>query len=124
MLVHLASNVVLKARKCLLAAGYRNLKKLSKLEISSHCLTHSLTTVASLEPKRSSARSPFYTTTTNSPMGCAFWGSGKCTPCAPCLLFIFNQAACLLVHPMKPYRGVNFPYHTFFKQHNRRHKII
>ena len=28
--------------------------------------------------------------------------------------FIFNQAACLL-HPAKPYRGINFPYNTFFK---------
>ena len=26
--------------------------------------------------------------------------------------FIFNQAACLL-HPMKPYRGFNFPYQRF-----------
>ena len=27
--------------------------------------------------------------------------------------FIFNQAACLLLHPTKPYRGVNFPYQHF-----------
>ena len=32
-----------------------------------------------------------------------------------CLVFsfIFNQAACLLLHPTKPYRGVNFPYQRF-----------
>ena len=27
--------------------------------------------------------------------------------------FIFNQAACLLLHATKPYRGVNFPYQHF-----------
>ena len=27
--------------------------------------------------------------------------------------FIFNQAACLILHPMKPYRGANFPYQRF-----------
>ena len=27
--------------------------------------------------------------------------------------FIFNQAACLLLHPTKPYRGVNFSYQRF-----------
>ena len=27
--------------------------------------------------------------------------------------FIFNQAACLLLHSMKPYQGINFPYQHF-----------
>jgi len=40
-------------------------------------LPHSLTTVASLEPKQKGAQPPFYTTTTNSSVGCAFWGSDK-----------------------------------------------
>ena len=50
-------------------------------------------------------------------MGCAFWGSDECAPCVPCLFFsfIFNQAACLLLHPTKPYRGVNFPYQHFLE---------
>ena len=45
ILVHLASNVALKARKRLLAAEYRIFLKSSKLKlkISSHCLTHCLT---------------------------------------------------------------------------------
>ena len=107
ILVHLTSNVVLKTRKHLLAAGYRIFFKSSKLEISSHSLTdhrttdrptnpptHSLTTVTSLEPKRSSARSPFYATTTNSLVGCAFWGSDECASCAPCLFF-YLQSGCL-----------------------------
>ena len=75
-------------------------------------LPHCLTTVARLEAKQSSARPPFYATIANSPVGCAFWGSDKCRLSAPCLSFIFNQAACLL-HPTKPYRGINFPYQHF-----------
>ena len=27
--------------------------------------------------------------------------------------FIFNQAACLLLHPTKPFQGVNFLHHHF-----------
>ena len=94
ILVHLTSNVVLKTRKHLLAAGYRIFFKSSKLEISSHSLTHSLTTVANLEPKRSSTQSPFYAATTNSLVGCAFWGSDDCAPCVPCLFF-YLQSGCL-----------------------------
>jgi len=56
-------------------AGYIEiLKDRQKLKF---CLTDSLTTVASLEPKRSSAWPRFYATTTNSPVGCAFLGSDK-----------------------------------------------
>jgi len=47
------------------------------------CLTASLTTVASLEAKRKGAQPQFYTTTTNSPVGCAFWGSNKWGASAP-----------------------------------------
>ena len=28
--------------------------------------------------------------------------------------FIFNLAACLLLYPTKPYKGVNFHINTFF----------
>ena len=91
ILVHLTSNVALKIRKCLLAARYRIFKRPPNLEILPHSLTHCLTTVASLEPKRSSTRSPFYPTTTNLPVGCAFWGSDKCTPCTPCLFFYLQS---------------------------------
>ena len=92
ILVHLTSNVALKTRKHSLAAGYRIfLNRQTRNFVS---LTHSLTTVASLEPKRSSAWSPFYATTTNSPVGCAFWGSDECAPCTPCLFF-YLQSVCL-----------------------------
>ena len=88
ILVHLTSNVALKTRKCLLAAGYRIFLNRQN---SKFRLTHSLTTVTSLEPKRSSTQSPFYATTTNSLLGCAFWGSDECTPCAPCLFFYLQS---------------------------------
>ena len=86
---------MLKTRKCLLAAGYSLFfyRQNSKFRLTA-LLIYSLTTVASLEPKRSSERSPFYATTTNSPVGCAFWGSDECTPCAPCLFF-YLQSGCL-----------------------------
>ena len=42
ILLNLASNVALKTKKHLLAAGYRILKNSSKLKILSHFLTHSL----------------------------------------------------------------------------------
>jgi len=51
---YLILNTALKSRNRFLVTGYRLLKKLPKPKISSHSLTHSLTTVASLEPKRSS----------------------------------------------------------------------
>ena len=101
ILVHLTSNVALKTRKHLLAAGYKinkNIEFLKNRQNSKFRLTHSLTysliTATSLEPKRSSARSPFYATTTNSSVGCAFWGSDECAPCAPGLFF-YLQSGCL-----------------------------
>ena len=93
ILVHLTSNVVLKTRKHLLAAGYRIFLKIVKTQ-NFVSLTYSPTTVASLEPKRSNAWSPFYATTANSQVGCAFWGSDECAPCAPCLFF-YLQPSCL-----------------------------
>ena len=62
-----------KTTKSLTGDRLQTFKNFSKLKISSH----SLTTVASLEPKRSREWPPFYGTTTNSPVGCAFWGSDK-----------------------------------------------
>ena len=111
LLGYIVRKTALNTTKCLQVAGYKFLKIVKTQILDS--LSHSLTTVASLEPKRSSAQSPFYATITNSPVGCAFWGSDECVPSAPCLVFIFNQAACLLLHPTKSYRGVNFPYQHF-----------
>ena len=70
-------------------------KKSPKLNFS---LTASLTTVASLEVKQSGARPPFHATITNSPVGCTFSSVG---PPHLVFSFIFNQAACLLLHPTK-----------------------
>ena len=97
--------------------GYKILKKISQLEILSHLLTHSLTrsltTVASLEPKRSSAWSPFYATTTNSSVGCTFWGSDKCAPCAPCLSFYLQSGWLSSSSSIETIPGINFPYQHF-----------
>ena len=48
-------------------------------------------------------------------MGCAIWGSDECRPSAPCF-FLFNQAGSLLLHPTKPYRGINFLYQHFLSE--------
>jgi len=66
------------------------------------CLTHLLTTVASLEPKRKGAQPPFYITTTYSPVRCAFWGSGGAS--AP-RWFLLSS---IILHAVKPYQCVNF----------------
>ena len=76
ILVHLISNTALKTRKDLQVAEYRILKSHRNFNF---CLIASqpasLTTVTRPEAKRSSAQPPFYATITNSPVGCAFWGS-------------------------------------------------
>ena len=54
---------------------------------------HYLTTIASLEPKRSSKQPPFYTTTANSPVRCAFWVYEKCGASAPHCSFYLPQVA-------------------------------
>ena len=77
------------------------------------CLAASLTTVARVEAKRSSVWSPFYATITNSPVGYAFWGSGKCRSSAPCLFFYLQSGCLSSFSSNKPYRGVNFPYQRF-----------
>jgi len=77
-------NTALKTWKYLLVAGCRIVfKKFAKLEISSHSLIYYLTTIASLEPKRSSEQPKFYGTTTNSLVRCGFWGSDECRAFAP-----------------------------------------
>ena len=90
ILIHLASNVALKATKHLQVAGYIIFIKSPKTPILVSLTDHSHKPRA----KRSSAQSPFYATTTNSPVESAFWGSDKCTPCAPCLFF-YLQSGCL-----------------------------
>jgi len=52
-----------------------------------HTCSHSLTTVASLEAKRSRVQPWFYATILNSLVGCAFWGSDECAPFMSCIFF-------------------------------------
>ena len=75
--------------------------------VSLRCwLTHYLTTFASLDVKWSIIQLKFYSTTTNSSVRCAFWGSDKCGALHLIILFIFHQT--LLIHAAKPYQHVNF----------------
>jgi len=70
------------------------------------CLTHSLTTVARLGTKWSSAWPKFYDTRINSLVRCTFWGSDECAPSAPWQCFKF---------PIKLF---------FFKQRNHINMLI
>ena len=94
VLVHIIHKTALNTTKHLQVAGYNFFLRSPKTQILvslPHCFTHCLTTVASLGPRRSSAQSPFYATTTNSLVGCSFWGSDECTPCASCLSFYLQS---------------------------------
>ena len=107
ILVHLTSNVALKTRKRLLAAGYRIFFKLSKLEISSHSL---LTTVASLDPNEAAHGHHFTPQQQTHQWVVSFGVPTSVRPVCLVFSFIFNQAVCLLLHPTKPYQSIHFPY--------------
>ena len=90
-----------KKMKILVGGWIQNFLKIDKtsnIVSLTHSLTHSLTqyltTVASLEP---SEWPPFYATTTNSPVRCAFCGSNECGLCtslfllSSIVLFFFMQ---------------------------------
>ena len=109
ILVLLTANVVLKTTKHLLAAGYRIFLN---HQISKFRLTHSLTTFASLEPKRSSDSHHFMPQQQAHQWDVPFGVPTSVCPVHLLFSFIFNQAACLL-HPTKPYQGVNIPYQHF-----------
>ena len=112
IIIHIIHKTALNTTKHSRVAGYKIFKKSPNLVQPPHSLP---TTVTSLEPKRSSARSPFYATTTSSPVGCAFWGSDECTYVLCALSFLLSSIRLLagLLHPTKPYRGFNFPYQHF-----------
>ena len=153
ILVHLTSNVALKTRKHLLAAGYRIFKKPSKLEISSHSLTHH-----SHKPRAQTKQRTVTILRHNNKLtgGMCLLGFQRVyTLCALSFLlssirllvfsFIFNQAACLFFYlqsgclsfllssirllvfffiQRNHTETLIFHINTFFKQDNRRHKII
>ena len=91
VLVRIIHKTALNATKHLQVAGYNFF---NKHQNSNFSLTASLTTVARLQAKRSSAQPLFYATITNSPVGCAFWGFDECRSSAPCLFFHL-QSGCL-----------------------------
>ena len=68
-----------------------------------------------LEAKQSSARAPFYATTTNPLVGCAFCGSDKCLPSALCHSFYLQLNGCLLFLPGKHIKELLFCVNTFLK---------
>jgi len=105
VLVHLTSNVAFKARKHF----FRKLdieffSKLPKPEISPHSLSHCLTTFTSLDAKQNIVQLQFYSTATNPPVRCAFWGSDECGASMPNYSFRFF----LQVH----IKAFNFPQPT------------
>jgi len=107
ILIHLTWTISLKTRNRLLVAWYRILKKFP------NCLTASLTTVTSLEPKRKGAQPPFYATTANSPVGCVFWGSDKWGTS----LFLLSSIRLFFFYMQQNHTDVLiFPINTFFEQ--------
>ena len=94
----------MKYKKTLISEQIKFSKNHQNLKFS---LPHCLTTFTSLECKQSSIWPSFYTTITNSPVVCAFWGSDECRPSVPCLFF-FLHSSCLSSSSTKPYRDVNF----------------
>ena len=107
ILVHLTSNVALKTRKCLQTARYR-IFFLNRHNSKIH-LPHSLTDHGHKPRGQTKQRKATILRHNNK------FTSGMClSSVCPLRLFsfIFNQSVCLL-HPTKPYRGVNFLYQHF-----------
>ena len=105
VLVHIIYKTALNITKHLQVAGYRILKNHQNLNFS---LTASLTDHSHMARSQTKQRMAAILRHNNK------LTSGMCLPTSvdPLHLvfsFIFNQAACLL-HPTKPYRGVNFLY--------------
>ena len=119
----------LKTRKCLLAAGYRifflNVK--TSFEISSHCLTHSLTDHSRKPRAQTKQRTVTILRHNNKLTGgmCLlgfWWVYALCT-----LSFLLSSIRLLVFFFIQRnhIKALIFHINTFFiKQHNRRHKII
>ena len=88
---------------------YKKIKIIKNHQNSNFSLAASLTTVTRLEAKRSGTQPPFCITITNLPVECSFWGSNECRS----RTFSFLLSSICLLHPTKPYRGINFPYDYF-----------
>ena len=125
ILVHLTSNVTLTTSKRLLAAEYRILKKSLKLEISSHSLTHSLPDHSRKPRTQMKQRTVTILCHNNKLTGrmCLLGFQRVCTLCTSSFLLSSTR---LLVFFIKQnhIKVLIFYIITFFKQHNRCHKII
>ena len=121
ILVHLTSNVVLKTRKHLLAAGYRIFFKSSKLEILSHSLTDH-----SRKPRAQTKQRTVTIFRHNNKLTSGMCLLGFRQVYALCALSFLLSSIRLLVFFMQRNHNEALIFHisTFFKQHNRRHKII
>ena len=102
-------NEPFKSRKCLQQAKYRILKiakfRMFRLPASQPA---SLTTVARLEAKQSSAPPPFFATILNSLVTCAFSGSDECLPSALYFSFYLQLRIVFLLQSRKPCQCVNY----------------
>ena len=89
ILVHLTSNIALKTRKRLLAAGYRFF---FNCQNSKFRLTHSLTD-HSCKPRAQAKQHVVTILHHNNKLtgGMSLWDSDKCTPCVPCLFFYLQS---------------------------------
>ena len=128
ILVHLTSNVVLKTRKHLLAAGYRIFLKIVKTRnfVSlTHSLTHSLTDHSRKPRAQTKQRTVTILHHNNKLTGgmCLLGFRGVCALCA--LSFLLSSIRLLVFFIQRNHTEVLiFHINTFFKQHNRCHKII
>ena len=126
----LVSNVALKTRKHLLAAGYRIFLKSSKLEISSHSPTHSLAHSLTDHSRKPRAQTKQRTVTSlrhNNKLTGGMYLLGFRRVCTLCTLSFLLSSIRLLVFffiQQNHTEELIFHINTFFKQHNRRHKII
>ena len=122
VLVHIIIIIIIynsiKYNKTITSGWIENLLKIAKTKKNCQNLNFSITACLTDHSRKARGQTKQHMATilrhsSNSPVVCAFWGSDECRHSAPCLSFIFNQAACLL-HPTKRYQGNNFPYQVSF----------
>ena len=121
ILVHLTSNVALKTRKHVLAAGYRILKNSSELEISSHSLTYH-----SRKPRAQTKQCTGTILHHNNKLTDGMCLLGFRRVCALCALsFLLSSIRLLAFFIQRNHiEALIFHINTFFIQHNKCHKII
>ena len=124
VLVHIIHKTAIHTTKHLQVARYKILKiaKNSNFSITASLTDHSRKSRAQT---KQCTGSPLYATTTNSPVGCAFWGSDECSYALCALSFLLSSIRLLVFFIQRNHIEVLiFHINTSFKQHNRCHKII